>query len=126
MMTFRRYTPILTSPTRTWPRFRNEAPAGGHQDIVRHTVHFSGRVQGVGFRYTALKVAAKHKAAGFVRNLPDGRVEMVLEGNAEDLYACVADLAQRMARYIEHQALTPSPATGEFGDPAYGAIKVVG
>jgi acylphosphatase len=79
----------------------------------------------VGFRYTARKVAGQYKVAGFVRNLPDGRVEMVLEGHAADLHACLADLAQRMARYIEHQTMTPAPATGEFGDPAYGALKVV-
>ena len=40
---------------------------------------YSGRVQGVGFRYTVKQVAAGYDVAGTVRNLPDGRVELVAE-----------------------------------------------
>ena len=52
---------------------------------VRVHVFYSGRVQGVGFRYTVKNVAAGFEAAGTVGNLPDGRVELVAEGAKAEL-----------------------------------------
>ena len=46
----------------------------------RMRVLFSGTVQGVGFRFTARGIAARFPVKGFVRNLPDGKVELVAEG----------------------------------------------
>ena len=43
----------------------------------------SGRVQGVGFRYFVQDVAAREGVTGYVKNLPDGRVEALVEGDAE-------------------------------------------
>ena len=43
-------------------------------------VYYSGRVQGVGFRFTAAGIARSHGVSGFVSNLSDGRVELTLEG----------------------------------------------
>ena len=51
------------------------------------TVLFSGRVQGVGFRYTAKTVAAGFEINGTIRNLPDGRVELIAEGTRLELEA---------------------------------------
>jgi acylphosphatase len=48
-------------------------------------IYYSGNVQGVGFRYTAKSVAAGFEVSGTVRNLPDGRVELVAEGTPEEL-----------------------------------------
>jgi len=48
-------------------------------------VFYEGRVQGVGFRYTARRVAAGFDVAGYVRNLADGRVELVASGDAEEV-----------------------------------------
>jgi acylphosphatase len=48
-------------------------------------VFYSGRVQGVGFRYTAKNVATGFEVAGIVRNLPDGRVELIAEGLKDEL-----------------------------------------
>ncbi len=59
-------------------------------------VHFSGRVQGVGFRFAALQVAREFEVAGFVRNLPDGRVELEAEGRPDEVAAFVAAVAARM------------------------------
>ena len=53
----------------------------------RVLVHYSGRVQGVGFRYTAKQVAAGYEIVGTVRNLSDGRVELVAEGAHDELEA---------------------------------------
>ena len=50
-------------------------------------VFFSGRVQGVGFRYQTRQVAAGYEVTGIVRNLPDGRVELVAEGEEAELNA---------------------------------------
>ena len=52
-------------------------------DVVRSHVLVSGRVQGVFFRDTCQRVAEEHGVAGWVRNLPDGRVEAVFEGRAD-------------------------------------------
>lgn len=50
-------------------------------------VFYTGHVQGVGFRYTVKSVAAGFEVTGAVRNLPDGRVELVAEGEPEELKA---------------------------------------
>ena len=49
----------------------------------RRRVHFSGRVQGVGFRFTCQVARPGFDVAGYVRNLPDGRVELVAEGDTQ-------------------------------------------
>jgi acylphosphatase len=53
--------------------------------VVRYRVLVSGRVQGVFFRDTCRRTALAHGVSGWVRNLPDGQVEAVFEGRAEDV-----------------------------------------
>ena len=53
--------------------------------LVARRFVVSGRVQGVGFRYFAQDWALREGATGWVRNLPDGRVEAHVEGEAEAL-----------------------------------------
>jgi len=53
----------------------------------------SGEVQGVGFRFFAQRAAARHQVVGYVRNLPDGRVESLAEGPPESVEAFKLDLA---------------------------------
>ena len=53
----------------------------------------SGEVQGVGYRFFAQRVAARHQVVGYVRNLPDGRVEVLAEGTLESIEALKHDLA---------------------------------
>jgi len=48
---------------------------------------FSGTVQGIGFRYTAERLARQFSVAGYVKNLPDGRVELVAEGDGAEIEA---------------------------------------
>ena len=52
---------------------------------TRVRIIYAGRVQGVGFRATAAGIARRHAVTGYVRNLPDGTVEAVFEGPAEDV-----------------------------------------
>ncbi len=82
--------------------------------MQRRTCYFSGRVQGVGFRYTAHNIALQHNVNGYVRNLDDGRVEMVLEGPAEEIEEVVKALSERLDGYIQHIDENILPPTGEF------------
>ena len=77
-------------------------------------IHFAGRVQGVGFRYVTCRVAAGHDVSGYVRNLPDGRVECVAEGEAGEIDAFVAELRQAMGRYIRQATQQVAEHTGGF------------
>ena len=58
--------------------------------MVRYRVLISGRVQGVFFRDTCRRMAREHGVSGWVRNLPDGQVEAVFEGRAQDVDRLVA------------------------------------
>jgi len=78
-------------------------------------VFFAGSVQGVGFRYTAVRTAGRYAVTGHVRNLPDGRVECVVEGEPGEIDRFLADLAGRMSGYIDSQQQRTTPYTGRFG-----------
>jgi acylphosphatase len=81
--------------------------------VCKH-VYYSGRVQGVGFRYSAQQVAENFEIAGFVRNLPDGRVEVLAEGTPQEVDSFLSALAQRMAGYIDKtQVVDEMPLGGE-------------
>ncbi len=68
---------------------------------VHHvTAFFTGRVQGVGFRYQTLQVAKEFEVSGFVKNLPDGRVQLEAEGQAAEARDFVAAVQERMTGYI--------------------------
>jgi acylphosphatase len=78
-------------------------------------VRYSGRVQGVGFRYTAQHLAAGYAVAGFVRNCPDGDVELVAEGEADEVERFLAAVAARMAGYIAQTSVHDAPPEGRTG-----------
>ena len=82
--------------------------------MIRRTVLFSGRVQGVGFRYTTCRVAEDYAVTGYVRNLPDGRVETVVEGDTSEVERFLAALKAEMASYIREAQQQESPAAGKF------------
>lgn len=71
--------------------------------LICRRVVFYGRVQGVGFRYTTASIARRHPVAGFVRNLPDGSVELVAEATATDIEQFLADIASEFAGNIRQQ-----------------------
>ena len=77
----------------------------------------SGRVQGVGFRYTALRQAKALGIVGFVRNLDDGDVEILAEGEDPDLDRFLAWLhTGPSGAWIERVDMTPIPPTGDYFD----------
>lgn len=58
------------------------------------TVLYTGKVQGVGFRATVRRLACGYDVTGLVRNLPDGRVELVAEGEKPELEAFLQGIAE--------------------------------
>ena len=82
----------------------------------RLTVYYSGHVQGVGFRYTVKTVATGFEVTGTVRNLPDGRVELVAEGDRADLQAFQAAIRDAgLAGLIRDEQVEWSDAQGLRG-----------
>ena len=80
----------------------------------RLTVYFSGIVQGVGFRYTTRRVAGRFAVAGFVRNMPDGRVEVVAEGTQDIIRPFIAAIRAEMGHCISSVEEHIAPADGRF------------
>jgi acylphosphatase len=78
-------------------------------------VRYTGRVQGVGFRYTAQQLASEFGVDGYVHNLPTGDVEVLAGSDAKDVEAFLSALADRMAGYIEQTFEAESRPSGEKG-----------
>ena len=78
-------------------------------------VLYEGRVQGVGFRFTAVELAAGYAVAGYVRNLPTGDVELVAEGAVDQVDGFLAAVAERMADSISRATVQDAPPTGYSG-----------
>lgn len=85
-----------------------------NSSVERQLVFFSGRVQGVGFRYTTRRIAKAHRVSGYVRNLPDGRVEVVAEGDRAEVAGFIQHLCEAMDAYIRNSDVHQLDATGEF------------
>lgn len=86
-------------------------------DLARVRVFADGRVQGVAYRHFAGKCAAALEITGWVRNLPDGRVEVLAEGRGENIELFLDKLREgpRLAR-VDSLDVTREAATGEFPD----------
>ena len=80
--------------------------------VCKH-LRYSGRVQGVGFRQTAKSIAEKHPVVGFVRNLPQGDVELTVQGEAESVARFLLELAEHMKRNIR-DCVETDESTGAF------------
>jgi acylphosphatase len=80
---------------------------------------FIGRVQGVGFRFTAHRIANRHFLTGFVRNLYDGSVEVLAQGRPEDIDDCIAEIKEALPGYITDTKTTNLPT-----DPRHKEFKI--
>jgi acylphosphatase len=81
----------------------------------RLTICYSGRVQGVGFRFTTKSVAGGYEVIGVVRNLADGRVELVVEGDREELEGFRRAIQDsEVGGLIRHEEVEWGVATGVF------------
>lgn len=81
----------------------------------RITVRYEGRVQGVGFRYTAVSLAQDLDLTGWVKNEFDGSVSVVAEGEEESLMELLQAIRRsNLGKYITNELVRRSAATGEF------------
>lgn len=79
-------------------------------------VYYTGRVQGVGFRYTSEDIARDLGVCGWVKNLRDGRVEVVAEAEEDILRDFLAKINQYFSQYIQDADVKWQAASGEFKD----------
>ena len=84
--------------------------------MVRNRVIFTGRVQGVGFRHATKMQARSYSVYGFVRNLVNGTVELVIEGDREEVSAFITSVQERMTGVIKETNTTIETASGEFAE----------
>lgn len=92
--------------------------------MPRYTVHYSGHVQGVGFRFNARQVAQAYRVSGFVENIDDGRVRLVAEGETAELDRFLEELSARMARFIKERTVAICESSGEFGTPGIDPLTI--
>ncbi|MBN1787723.1 MAG: acylphosphatase [Sedimentisphaerales bacterium] len=85
-------------------------------DTAKH-IFFTGSVQGVGFRFTAHRIASRYGLTGFVRNMPDGRVEMLAQGSGQDIDAAIEDLQQTFR-------IRDTKINETVLDPSYDGFKI--
>jgi len=104
----------IASGFRLWLHLRvpEQVPVANR---CRVGIFYSGRVQGVGFRYTAKTVAAGFEISGIVRNLSDGRVELIAEGAREELEAFRAAIRDAgLKPFIRDENVAWSTAKNKF------------
>ena len=77
-------------------------------------VVYSGHVQGVGFRYTTARIADGFAVVGFVRNLADGRVELVAEGTKQELDRFLLAIDDRLGHHIRSATTDAGVASGNY------------
>ena len=82
--------------------------------MVRAHIHFCGTVQGVGFRYTTVSFVQQFSLTGWVKNLSDGRVEVVVEGPRESIEALLLRLNGQFGSFIRDQHIEWLDARKEF------------
>lgn len=81
-------------------------------NVHHETVFYTGRVQGVGFRYATMEVARGYEVSGYVKNLADGRVQVEAEGKVAEVNAFLAAVEEKMHGYVrktERQSETRAP-----------------
>jgi acylphosphatase len=84
--------------------------------MIAKRIIFAGNVQGVGFRFTAHSIARRCELKGFVRNLPDGSVEMFAQGRAEDIEMCLRDIDETFAGSISETRIEDVEFDSRYND----------
>ena len=82
-------------------------------DVAKHII-YTGRVQGVGFRFTAQRIAIRYELAGYVKNLGSGQVEMFAQGHPEDVADCLRDISESFAAYIRDTKINEIPTNPRY------------
>jgi len=79
-------------------------------------VYYSGRVQGVGFRFTVRSIAEEFGVKGWVKNLADEQVEIIAEAEEDILQGFLEKITRSFSRYIQDTEIDWQPASGNFKD----------
>lgn len=94
--------------------------------MIRRTVHFSGRVQGIGFRAGTGSIARAFDVAGSVENLPDGRVRLVAQGEPDEVRAFLDEIDRELGRHVRGVEIREEPLDPALVDPqAFHAFRVL-
>jgi acylphosphatase len=89
----------------------NESP---NPPPIARRVHYSGRVQGVGFRATACQIARQFAVTGWVRNLSDDRVELWAEGAEAEVERFLRAIRDYWQSAIQREEVELQAATGQY------------
>jgi acylphosphatase len=92
---------------------RSALPEEPPSNAVARMVYYSGRVQGVGFRATVVAMARDHPVTGWVKNLDDGRVQLLAEGKEDDVKKFLAAVRTRWQMNLDKEQVEERKATGE-------------
>ncbi len=84
-------------------------------ETARHII-FKGRVQGVGFRFSVLNAASRYRLTGYVRNLPDGAVEMLAQGPANAIDDCIKNIQLSLGDYVRETKTEEVPPNPKYTD----------
>ncbi len=82
--------------------------------MIAKTVYYSGMVQGVGFRATVAGIARDHPVTGWVKNLADGRVQVLVEGSPQGVDAFLAAVREHWQEHIDQEQVEDRTASGEY------------
>ncbi len=89
-------------------------------DSVLHLeAWFTGRVQGVGFRYQTMQIAKEFDVSGSVKNLADGRVHLVAEGQEDQVRGFVKEIQEQMAVFIRDTEIK-----SHYGAPLHKGFRI--
>jgi len=85
-------------------------------ETAKHII-FTGRVQGVGFRFAAFHAANRYQLTGWARNCTDGSVEMIAQGRPDKIDDCIRDIQKSFAGYVREakiEEVPPDPKRKDF------------
>ena len=82
--------------------------------MIARCITFTGRVQGVGFRFTARRAAQRRQLTGYVRNMPNGSVEMLAQGQAEEVDDCIQDIKEYFSGYVKEVKIEEIPVDAKY------------
>ena len=82
----------------------------------QRVVHYQGHVQGVGFRQTTRMLAHRTQVRGYVQNLSDGRVKLVMVGTPDEMDELEQAIHQRLGEFIRDRSVENLPPTDQYSD----------
>jgi acylphosphatase len=95
---------------------QGDEPKKDPPKTIARQVHYSGDVQGVGFRFTTVKIARGYPVTGWVKNLADGRVQLLVEGSEEAVTKFLDAVRTHWKENIKKEESEEKKPTGMYKD----------